>query len=158
MKISILSAVAALLLSVCANASVCEAAYQAEGFKLSAWRGLGDVNGPAAPKNCLAMAKNALGNLKAAELGVSKKKICESGTIAVSITTRLSAKDKSSAADAVVKTALGVDCGSALKQNICHGDSDCEDCLHSGGNWDFKTKLCGRTGGALVPKKGGASK
>jgi len=96
-----------------ARALVCGASYQAAGHKPTPWKDLGEVSGPQRVKNCLAMAKNKLGNLKAADLGVPKQTICESGPVAVSIYTRLDAKDKRETADAIVTTALGVDCGKA---------------------------------------------
>ena len=106
----ILTAAACLIATAgAARAASCEAFLQAEGFKAAPWKTLGDVSGPQKEKNCVAMEKNFLGGQTAAGLSIPKESICKTGTIAVTIHIRVDAKPKPDF-DAIVKTALGVDC------------------------------------------------
>lgn len=93
-----------------ARASVCAASFQTNKGKPTAWKNLGEAVGPKAGPNCVAMAKNYLGNRKPADLGVTRSEICATGTIPVTIYTRLDANEKRENADTVVPTALGVVC------------------------------------------------
>jgi len=107
---SLSAAILLLALAGEARALACAASFQTNKGKATAWKNLGEAAGPKAGPNCVAMAKNYLGNRKPADLGVTKSEICANGTIPVAIYTRLDSNEKRADADAVVATALGVDC------------------------------------------------
>ena len=92
-----------------AVAAVCEASYEIEGRKATAWFDLGEVSGPQKIKNCLAKAKNDAANRKPAELGFVKV-ACDDVPVVVTIYTRLESKGKRETPAAAIKTSFGLKC------------------------------------------------